>query len=278
MGEIGISGRLRVAALQAPLTCVASGDLPDVLARCSQEDIDLLVLPECYFGGMPPDRLAAEAVAIAPPYASLLTSLADGPPSTTVVAGFTERSGQGRLHSSAAVVRGGRLVGEISRKVFPREAAFDAGDDLPLHQHGEHAFGIVICYDCNFVEPSRLLALAGARILVCPLNNDLSVDVARRWRERSRSTSIARAVENDCWVITADVAGTAAGREGIGATRVIAPDGQVVAESDAGAASQLVVADIEVSGDSMLARWDVRRNPAVFDRWRQSWGAPEAGS
>lgn len=129
---------------------------------------------------------------------------------------------------------------------------------------------MVICYDCNLVEPSRLLALAGARVLVCPLNNDLPPDVTRGWLSRSRSALIARAVENDCWVIAADVAGTAPGREGIGATCVIAPDGRVVAEPDRSAAPELVVAEIEVRGESMLPRWDVRRNPAIFDRWRRS--------
>ncbi|MBB6555907.1 carbon-nitrogen hydrolase family protein [Nonomuraea rubra] len=262
--------RLRVAALQAGLSGSAAGDLPYVLERCAQERIDLLVLPECYFGGMPADRPAAEAVAIAPPYASLLAALADASAATTVVAGFTERSADGRLHSSAAIVREGRLVGAISRKLFPREPVFSPGDDLPLHRHGEHAFGVVICYDCNFIEPSRLLALAGARILACPLNNDLPVDVTRRWLSRSRSAFVARAVENDCWVITADVAGTVPGREGIGATLVVAPDGRIVAESDRSAASALVVAEIVVGGDSMLGRWDVRRNPAIFDRWRRS--------
>ncbi|GAA3245006.1 carbon-nitrogen hydrolase family protein [Nonomuraea helvata] len=257
---------MRVAALQAKLAVSAAGDLPRAIERCAREAVELLVLPECYFGGMPTDRPAAEAVAMSPPYTELIAPLRDCPPTMTVVAGFTERSADGRLHSSAAVVRGGRLIGDVTRKLFPRESAFSPGEDLPLYQEGDHAFGVVICNDANFVEPSRLLALAGARILVCPLNNDLPAEVTRGWAVRTRSTLVARAVENDCWVIAADVAGTTGRREGGGATRIIGPDGQVVAAAGAEEPG-LVMADIEVAGRSFLERWDVARNPAVLSSW-----------
>ncbi|WP_188195390.1 carbon-nitrogen hydrolase family protein [Nonomuraea sp. SYSU D8015] len=255
-----------MAALQADLACDAAGGLPEAIGRCAREGVELLVLPECYFGGMPSGRAAAEAVATTAE--ELIPALRAAPPGLTVVAGFTERADRGLLHSSAAVVRDGRLLG-VSRKLFPREAAFDPGDDLPLHHHGELPFGVVICYDANFVEPSRLLALAGARVLACPLNNDLPADVTRRWRIRSRSTLVARAVENDCWVIAADVAGTADGREGIGATRIVAPDGGVVAEAPDGEPA-LLVADIEPDGASPPHHWDASLNPALYRRWVRS--------
>ncbi|MET9248214.1 carbon-nitrogen hydrolase family protein [Nonomuraea sp. NPDC003709] len=257
---------MRVAALQAELAGSAAGDLPRVIEQCERAGVELLVLPECYFGSMPPDKPAAEAVAMSPPYANLISALRDCPPTMTVVAGFTERSADGRLHSSAAVVRAGRLAGEVTRKLFPREPAFSPGEDLPLYRQDDYAFGVVICNDANFVEPSRLLALAGARVLACPLNNDLPVDVTRGWAVRTRSTLVARAVENDCWVIAADVAGTAGGRAGGGATRIIAPDGRVAAAARAEEPG-LVIADIEVPGRSFLERWNVAQNPAVLRKW-----------
>ncbi|RVX46985.1 putative amidohydrolase [Nonomuraea polychroma] len=257
---------MKVAALQADLSCHAAGGLGAALDRCAREGVDLLVLPECYFGGMPRDRAAAATVATSAE--ELIPAFGAAPPALTVVAGFTERAGDGRLHSSAAVIRDGRLLG-VSRKLFPREAAFDPGADLPLHHHADTAFGVVICYDCNFIEPSRLLALAGARILVCPLNNDLPADVTRRWRARSCATLIARAVENDCWVIAADVAGTAGEHEGMGATRIVAPDGRIVGEAPA-TEPALLVAAIDPTGPSLLARWDVAQNPALYSRWSSS--------
>ncbi|MGR6912645.1 hypothetical protein ACU635_00125 [[Actinomadura] parvosata] len=70
--------------------------------------------------------------------------------------------------------------------------------------------------------------------------------------------------------LQAGLAGAAPGREGAGATRVIAPDGRILAEPAGPAVPELVVAEIEVSGESMLARWDARRNPAIFRRWQES--------
>lgn len=268
---------MRVAALQAELAGSAAGDLPRVIDQCERAGVELLVLPECYSGGMPPDKPAAEAVALSPPYAHLISALRDCPPTMTVVAGFTELSAGGRLHSSAAVVRAGRLVGEVTRKLFPREPAFSPGADLPLYRQEGHAFGVVICNDANLVEPARLLALAGARILACPLNNDLPVEVTRGWAVRTRSTLIARAVENDCWVIAADVSGTAGGREGGGATRIIAPDGRIVAAAQADEPG-LVMADIEVPDRSFLQRWNVAQNPAVLKQWLDHVSGQRSGT
>lgn len=166
---------MRVAALQTDLAGSAADGLDDVIERCEREAIELLVLPECYLGGMPGDRAAAEAVAVS--RTRLITDFRDFPPITTVVVGFTERAGA--LYSSAAVIRGGLMLG-VSRKLFPREPMFTPGDELPLYTLGACSFGVVICNDANFVEPSRLLALAGARILVCPLN---SIDAPRENRD-----------------------------------------------------------------------------------------------
>lgn len=249
---------MRVATLQLDL----AGDPVAGAERC--EGVDLLVLPECAFGGMPADGQAAGEVAMTA--SEVVAACAAFPPATTVVAGFTERAASGLLHSSAAVLRDGRLLG-VSRKLYPREPFFSPGHDLPLHHVGEVAFGVLICNDANFVEPARLLALAGARVLVCPLNNDLPVEVSRRWATRTRSTLVARAVENDCWVIAADVRGRAGEREGGAATRIVGPDGGLIAAP--GADEQgLVVADIDVTGASMLQRWDAAQNPAIFARWR----------
>ncbi|MEU4233267.1 carbon-nitrogen hydrolase family protein [Nonomuraea sp. NPDC026600] len=256
---------MRVAALQSELEGWQAGGLHEAIKLCERQKAELLVLPECYFGGMRSARPAADAVAMTAPYPDLVAAFRDCPAHLTVVAGFTERAADGLLFSSAAVVRGGQLLGVV-RKLFPREPAFTPGEEVPLFYHDQRAFGVVICNDANFVEPSRLLALAGARILACPLNNDLPVEVTRGWRVRTRSALIARAVENDCWVIAADVCGRAEGRQGGAATRIIAPDGRIMSETD-GDEPGVVVADIDLTNDSMLQRWDVAQNPAIFGKW-----------
>jgi predicted amidohydrolase len=260
--------RMKVAALQSGLRGYDAAALADALARCADQSVDLLVLPECYAGGMPATVDEAAAAAISAPYSALVEMLGDCSPTISVVAGFVERSAPGVLHSSAAVIKAGRVLG-VSRKLFPVEPMFTAGDGLPTYAVGDHSFGVVICHDGNFVEPARLLALAGVRVLVCPLNNDLRADVARKWAARTHANLVARAVENDCWVIAADVCGAEDGRVGIGASRVLAPDGRVVAAAPSDEQALLVV-DIDIAAVSMLNRWDVKHNPSIFRAWVQA--------
>lgn len=114
-----------------------------------------------------------------------------------MIAGFVERATTDRLYSSAAIIRAGR-VSAVARKLFPIEPVFAPGETLSVYPVGGTEVGVVICHDANFIEPARLLARAGARVLACPLNNDLRPQVAAEWATRTRSNLVARAVENDC--------------------------------------------------------------------------------
>jgi hypothetical protein len=56
----------------------------------------------------------------------------------------------------------GRAAAQPGPKLFPREAAFSPGSDLPVYEAGAARFGIVICCDCDYVEPARFLRLKGS--------------------------------------------------------------------------------------------------------------------
>jgi predicted amidohydrolase len=256
---------MRVATMQTGLGGHEPRVLSEALRRCGDEGIELLVLPECYFGGMPTE-VTVSSLALAPPYQRMMEAFVESPASTTIVAGFTEASTAGGPHSAVAVLRGGEVLG-LSRKLFPRESFFAAGTGLPTYALGAHAFGVLICNDANFVELGRMLALAGARVLVCCLNNDLPAHVTDRWVTRTRATLIARAVENDCWVVAADVAGVAGNRRGVGGACIIAPDGEVVIE--AGGLPGFIAADISIPTSSMLTRWDIKSNQAMAQQWSE---------
>jgi predicted amidohydrolase len=259
--------RMRVAAWQSRLQGHDPQVHADVMRRCADEAVDLLVLPECYFGGMPKTDHDARAQAIPAPYLPLVDESTGSHP-ITVIAGFVERATTDRLYSSAVIIRAGR-VSAVARKLFPIEPAFAPGETLSTFPVGGTKVGVVICHDANFIEPARLLARAGARVLACPLNNDLRPQVAAEWATRTRSNLIARAVENDCWVIAADVCGRTTARVGLGATAIVGPDGRVIAQADP-TREHLLVADIDIAANSMLSRWDVHRNPAVFDLWSRA--------
>lgn len=264
---------MKVAALQSGLDGIAGVDLASILSECGRQHVELLVLPECFFGGMPSSPSAAAQLALQAPYPQVADAFRDCPAQLNVVVGLTERGADGKVYSSAIVWQRGKAAAKPTRKLFPREAGFAPGSELPVYETGAARFGIVICRDCNYIEPARLLKLKGAQILACPLNNDLPENVTSRWATRTRANLIARAVENDCFVIAADVSGTDNnGNLGGGATQIIATDGEVLAAADRDAHG-LVIADLQLER-SGLHTWDVRHNPAVFTAWRHAYDVP----
>lgn len=62
--------------------------------------------------------------------------------------------------------------------------------------------GIQICYDIEFPEPTRLLALAGAEVVFVPFSTD-----ERKAYVRVRYSAHARAVENNLYIVLAGNAG-----------------------------------------------------------------------
>ena len=62
--------------------------------------------------------------------------------------------------------------------------------------------GVLICYDAEFPEAARRLADEGARILFVPYNTD-----TRHGHLRVRYCAHARAIENQCYVVTAGMVG-----------------------------------------------------------------------
>ena len=77
------------------------------------------------------------------------------------------------IYNSVAVVDPTGLRG-VYRKAHlwdSENAVFDRGDDLPLVVDTEHGrIGVMICYDIEFPEWVRAVALSGADLLCAPVN------------------------------------------------------------------------------------------------------------
>ena len=232
---------MRVACYQSGTEGISGdGQWSGVMERCAADGVDLLVTPEFAVGGLPHTATAARDRSL-PSAEAVLPWAADAPAGLTAVIGFTERSGT-RLHSSAAVLRDGR-VRAVARKLHPREPGLAPGGGSPIFDVAGMPCGIVICADATHEGPARQLAVAGARLLVCLLNNDMSVAHAAEWADRTDRALSDRARESRCWVVSADVAGTAPGRRALAATRIHAPDGELLSAT-AAVPGELLVADI----------------------------------
>jgi predicted amidohydrolase len=90
----------------------------------------------------------------------------------TIVAGFPEAAGD-KVYNAAVVVDPTGLRG-VYRKAHlwdTENNVFDRADDLPLLVDTAHGrIGVMVCYDIEFPEWVRAVALEGADLLCAPVN------------------------------------------------------------------------------------------------------------
>ncbi|MFI6423553.1 nitrilase-related carbon-nitrogen hydrolase [Promicromonospora sp. NPDC050880] len=184
------------------------------------------------------------------------------PPDGVLVVGFAERAAD-RLYSSAAVVgHGGVLAVYRKTHLWGDEADFFAPGDRPppVVDTPVGRIGVAVCYDAEFPEVPRGLALAGADLLALPVNWPL---VPRPAGEHPPETVLAMAAARASRlpVVIADRVGTERGVEWTGGSAVIGADGWILAH---GQTAELVTAvvDPDRSRDKRIGA----RNDLLADR------------
>jgi 5-aminopentanamidase len=135
----------------------------------------------------------------------------------------------GNVYNSAAIVDAGGVRG-VYRKLhlWDREKLwFTPGAEAPrVHDTRFGRVGVVICYDLEFPELTRMVALAGADLLAVPTNWPL---FPRPEGERPSEVMVAMATArlNHMAVACCDRAGTERGQEWTSGTTIVDPDGWV---------------------------------------------------
>jgi predicted amidohydrolase len=196
---------------------------------------DLVVLPELASSGYVFES-KDEARALAQP--------ADGPAlgawvraaqdaATVVVAGFAELGDDGNLYNSAAVLDGDGVIA-VYRKthLWDREKlVFTPGSVAPpVVDTRVGRIGVVICYDLEFPENARSLALRGAELIAVPTNWPLFPrPIGERPPEVLNVMAIARF--NRVFLVAADRVGTERGQEWTGGSAIVDCDGWPLAEA-----------------------------------------------
>jgi len=155
------------------------------------------------------------------------------------IVGFAEREGDQRFNS-AAVMQGGKLLGVYRKAFYGSEyesAAFRQGRCFRVFEANGVCFGVVICADGGFIEPCRLMAMRGARIIFAPHYNYIPFAGVEDHRRKVRADHIARARENDCYFVRANSVtvelrpmGKFIGA-GYGDSYILAPTGYFLAEA-----------------------------------------------
>jgi len=216
------------------------------IVAARKEGAELIVLPELATSGYifsSVDEARSLAVGLDDnTLAEWATALEDD--RAVVVGGFCEAGPDGLLYNSAAVVdRSG--VRTVYRKTHLWDAEkiyFSPGDDLPpVIDLPSGRVGILICYDLEFPEMPRGLALAGADLLAVPTSWPL---VDRPAGERSPEVIIAMGAArvNRMAIACADRCGVERGQQWTGGTSIIDHFGWIAATSSQ---DGLVTADVE---------------------------------
>jgi predicted amidohydrolase len=177
-----------------------------------------------------------------------------------IVAGFPE-SADGVIYNSAifAMPDGARTIYRKCQLYGRYEhALFEPGDAAPkLTTFGGLRFGVLICYDVEFPELVRHLALAGADVVLAPTAQPDTPDAPFI----AGKVVPVRAFENGIAIVYADHAG-ADGRFGYAGRSCIAlPDGTDAARA-APTGSEVIIADYDPAA-FIAAR---TANPYLKDR------------
>ncbi|KPA10871.1 hydrolase, carbon-nitrogen family [Candidatus Magnetomorum sp. HK-1] len=194
--------------------------------RQVSHEADLIVFPELWTTGYYLSKLAFQKLA----------ETKDGPTinalreealrsNSVIISSFAEKDNEGQLYISATIIdQNGKLLGIVRKSLlWGREnEIFKRGEiKYPIIETKHAKIGVLICYEMEFPEPSRLLALEGAELIVCP--SVWSVAASRRWDIQLP----ARALDNTIFIMGVNTVGN----NSCGKSKLVGPMGDILAEA-----------------------------------------------
>ncbi len=244
----GTLGRMiRVAGVQMdPQIGDVAGNLSrclDGVERAVAAGAQLVVFPEAaltgyVYGGREEALVKAETI----PGPST-DALADACRRTGayVAVGLLEKDGD-RLYNASALVGPEGLVGKYRKLHLPYlgvDRFVDPGDIAPaVYETAIGRIGLAICYDLDFPEYARVLALMGAQIIVTVTNWPDDIEFVPDFVVQTRAR------ENIVNLVAVNRAGVECGVRFIGRSMVVDPKGNVLAEG-AHFEEDFILADID---------------------------------
>ena len=192
----------------------------------------LLVCPEMFVSGYAIGAAAVQQLAQPADgaWAQAVVAIAQRH-GVAVVYGYPERDTDGAVFNSAQWIcahgqrclnyRKTYLFGDLDRQQFAASAPSAATFTLQ-----GWTIGLLICYDVEFPEATRRLALAGADLIVVPTANMPAYDFV------AQALVPVRAYENQLYVAYANYVGAEGDVHYGGLSLLAAPDGQTLAQAD----------------------------------------------
>jgi omega-amidase len=164
--------------------------------------------------------------------------------SIAIVCGVSERDGD-RIYNSQVLVDANGHVAAKYRKThlvaaapLDERACFRPGDKFASHKFGSFNFGLTICYDLRFPEVCRILAVKhGANVFL----NSSAWPIVRV--EHLRILALARAIENQSYLILANRVGVDDGATLCGTSVIVDPYGVILTAASVDR-EEIIYADI----------------------------------
>ena len=186
-----MSPPLRLALAQVnPTVGEIAENVRKALSACGRArdaGADLVVFPEMVLPGYPPEDLLLRSSFVEENLAAW-REVAGSSRGVTVVAGFVDRDGKGRVYNAAGVAADGRELGVYRKMHLPNYGVFDEvryfrrGTEPMVFPAGGARFGITICEDIWVRRgPVAREAREGADLI---LNISASPYHAGKWEER----------------------------------------------------------------------------------------------
>jgi len=164
----------------------------ELIERAVPDKTDVILLPEGMTVAGTGKGDADVAEPLAGPTAERLGEVARRKHSY-IIAGIYEREAPAVYNTAILIDRAGRLVGRYRKVYLPREeveAGLTPGNDYPVFRTDFGKIGLMICWDVEYADPARVLALQGAEMILMPI-----------W-DGNPTLTRARAIENHVFLTT----------------------------------------------------------------------------
>jgi len=193
----------------------------------------LIIFPELSLTGyVVRDQIYELAEPVPGPSTNILAKLAEKT-KAYIIFGMPELSGgtQATIHNTAVLLAPNGFVGKYRKMYLPTHSVFEEkryfrpGYESAAFDTQLGKIGLIICYDIFFPEVTRLTRLMNAQIIVC-----ISASPAIR-RSFFETLTSARAIENTAFLAFVNLVGIEDGLQFWGGSRLINPNGDVVAKT-----------------------------------------------
>lgn len=202
-----------------------------VLEQVRQDKPDTIVLPEMWNTGYSLNELERAADRDSEPTASFLSDLAKTH-QINIIGGSIGNKKAGQFYNTSLVFNhSGELVYQYDKihlvPMLNEHHYLTGGREMAQVFELDHIkMGLIICYDLRFPELARQLALDGAQVL----------HIVAEWpavrKDHWKYLQIARAIENQLYVVSSNVIGKNEDTVFAGESMIIDPWGTIIATGD----------------------------------------------